>query len=218
MNEPKDVSLNIAEGILEAVEHPLLSRDVGSPGSLMRRANDLGQELAQLRARTTPANPTAKGGMKPQPTREELRALFESYDYTLPLSPESVSKAARAGWECGYAARQAREKETFASGHGTRTVAVLKALLAISRPSDARERAVVDAAGVLLDELEKGMVTGSSTPIAEARGANGPGGQYKIVKNENGTILECRECSMLGGDHALGCPFIRRLAASQEKS
>ena len=192
MSEPRDVSLSLAEGILEAVE--------------------------QLRARTTPANPTAKGGMKPQPTREELRALFESHDYTLPLSPENVSKAARAGWECGYAARQVREKEAFASAHGTRTVAVLKGLLAISRPSDARERAVVDAAGVLLDELEKGMVTGSSAPIVEARGANGPGDQYKIIKNENGTILECRECSTLGGDHALGCPFIRRLAASQEKS
>jgi hypothetical protein len=35
--------------VLEAVEHPCLSKDVGAPGSIMRRANDLGRELARLR-------------------------------------------------------------------------------------------------------------------------------------------------------------------------
>ena len=37
------------ETILDAVENPCLSKDVGAPGSLMRRANDLGRELARLR-------------------------------------------------------------------------------------------------------------------------------------------------------------------------
>jgi len=37
------------ETILDAVERPCLSKDVGAPGSLMRRANDLGRELARLR-------------------------------------------------------------------------------------------------------------------------------------------------------------------------
>jgi hypothetical protein len=41
------------EAILNAVEHPCLSKDVGAPGSLMRRANDLGRELARLRDGTT---------------------------------------------------------------------------------------------------------------------------------------------------------------------
>jgi len=35
--------------ILDVVEHPCVSKDVGAPGSLMRRANDLGRELADLR-------------------------------------------------------------------------------------------------------------------------------------------------------------------------
>lgn len=35
--------------ILDLVENPCLSKNVGAPGSLMRRANDLGRELTELR-------------------------------------------------------------------------------------------------------------------------------------------------------------------------
>ena len=34
--------------LLDCVENPCLSKDVGAPGSPMRRANDLGRELASL--------------------------------------------------------------------------------------------------------------------------------------------------------------------------
>jgi len=37
------------ETLLDCVENPCLSKDVGAPGSLVRRANDLGRELAKLR-------------------------------------------------------------------------------------------------------------------------------------------------------------------------
>jgi hypothetical protein len=37
------------QSILDLVEYPCLSKNVGAPGSLMRRANDLGRELADLR-------------------------------------------------------------------------------------------------------------------------------------------------------------------------
>jgi hypothetical protein len=112
--------------------------------------------------------------MKYNPTREELRALHTSYELG-----SSRADAARAGWECGYEARKAREKEHFSSAHGTRTVAVLKALLTIIRPDGPQEIAVVDAAVTLLGDLEKSMVSGamgSTLPIAETKGANGPGG------------------------------------------
>ena len=43
----------VAEAVLHAIERPCISRDTGAPGSLMRRANDLGRELAGLRSGTT---------------------------------------------------------------------------------------------------------------------------------------------------------------------
>ena len=69
--------------------------------------------------------------------------------------------AAEAAWEAGYAARRVREKDGFSSAHGTRTLAVLKALLAIITPRTSVEVSVVQAAIDFIGELEK-----VSEPIA----------------------------------------------------
>jgi hypothetical protein len=46
---------SVAHAILDLVERPCMSKDVGSPGSSMRRANDLGQRLVKSESVQFPA-------------------------------------------------------------------------------------------------------------------------------------------------------------------
>jgi hypothetical protein len=83
----------------------------------------------------------------PTPTPEERASLFDRLDRV-------DGEAVQIAWQAGYLARQVREKEHYASAYGARTIAVLKALLAIVRPPTTVELAAVKAATDLLDELE----------------------------------------------------------------
>ena len=49
----REVARIAMKEILDAIENPCLSKDVGAPGSLMRRATDLGRELYRLRRLTS---------------------------------------------------------------------------------------------------------------------------------------------------------------------
>ena len=44
-------STDLIVQVLDCVERPCMSRDVGAPGSLMRRANDLGRRLSDAEAK-----------------------------------------------------------------------------------------------------------------------------------------------------------------------
>jgi hypothetical protein len=45
----QETRVTVWEGVLDAIESPCTSHDVGVPGSPARRANDLGRELVRLR-------------------------------------------------------------------------------------------------------------------------------------------------------------------------
>ena len=103
--------------------------------------------------------------MNTEPTPEELVALVAKvpalaakfvaeFGDTEPAA-DLFAEALRVGWDAGYEARKVREKEIFSSAHGTRTVTVLKALLAIVRPSSHVDAAVMQATADFITELEK---------------------------------------------------------------
>jgi hypothetical protein len=62
--------------------------------------------------------------------------------------------AAEEAWEAGYEARKVRERESFASNHGERCKAVIRALLAVARVPNLEDVAILRRASEFLDELE----------------------------------------------------------------